>query len=301
MRHDPYVILGVKRDASQKEIQRAFRTLAKKHHPDLNPGDQRAEELFKEISAAHQILGDEDKRARFDRGEIDISGAESARYQQHREYAGAAGASPFGHGSQSAPFGFDDIFASFMSRRAGGSGFSESGADIRYSLDISFLDAINGTTANISLGPGSALDIKIPAGTRDGQVLRLRGKGAKAAGRGRNGDALIEIRVRDHAFFTRDGDDIHVEVPISIKEAVLGGRIKVPTPGGYVYLTLKPRTNSGTVLRLKGKGAAKSGGGQGDLLVTVQIVLPDKVDAELTDFLETWSGGDSDPRRNLTL
>jgi DnaJ-class molecular chaperone len=303
MRQDPYEILGVKRDASQKDIQGAFRKLAKKYHPDLNHGNKQAEDLFKEASAAHEILGDEDKRARFDRGEIDISGAERAPFQRHRQHAGADAGEAFNDADFSQFGSFDDIFSSFMSRRGGGgSQFHTGGADVHYTMQVSFLDAINGTKAAVSLGPGASLDVKIPAGTRDGQVLRLRGKGGKGTGRGPSGDALIEVKVKPHPFFTREGDDIRIDVPISISEAVLGGKVKVPTPGGYVSVSLKPHTNSGAVLRLKGKGVAKPGGGHGDLLVTIKIVLPERADADLTEFMETWSEGASDdPRKHLKL
>lgn len=312
MRQDPYEILGVKQDASQKDIQSAFRKLAKKYHPDLNPGDKKAEEVFKEISAANEILGDGEKRARFDRGEIDINGVERAPFQQHREYAGTNGGEAFfDEGGFSQFGGFEDIFASFMSRRGGsgpnasefgGAQFRTKGADVHYTMEVSFLDAINGTTASVSFAPGPSLDVKIPAGTRDGQVLRLRGKGGKGAAKGQDGDALIEIKVKAHPFFKRDGDDIRVEVPITIREAVLGGKIRVPTPGGYLNVNLKPNTNTGTTLRLKGKGAPSTGGNQGDLLATVKIVLPEKPDADLTALMETWdekSGGD--PRKHLNL
>jgi DnaJ-class molecular chaperone len=319
MRQDPYEILGVKQGASQKDVQSAFRKLAKKYHPDLNPGDGKAEDVFKEISAANEILGDEDKRARFDRGEIDINGVERPPFQQRREYAGADREDAFfGEGGFSQFGGFDDIFASFMSRRGGGDGpqsggfqsggFQSGGSrfggggDARYTMEIGFLDAINGTTAGVSLGTGSSLDVKIPAGTRDGQVLRLRGKGEKGAAKGRDGDALIEVRVKPHPFFKRDGDDIRVEVPITIREAVLGGKVKVPTPAGYVNLNLKPDTNTGYVLRLKGKGAPKDGAGHGDVLVSVRIVLPEKPDADLARFMETWpEDAAGDPRRHLKL
>lgn len=311
MSQDPYEILGVKRDASQKDIRNAFRKLAKKHHPDLNPGDRKAEEIFKGISAANQILGDEDKRARFDRGEIDINGVERPPFRQHRQYAGANGGEAFfDEGGFSQFGGFEDIFASFMSRRGdhpnasqfGGGQSRSKGADVHYTMEVSFLDAINGTTASVSLGPGSSLDVKIPASTRDGQVLRLRGKGGKAATKGQDGDALIEIKVKPHSFFKRDGDDIRVDVPITIREAVLGGKIRVPTPGGYLNVTLKPHTNTGTTLRLKGKGARKTGSDHGDLLATVKIVLPEKPDPELTALMEQWTGKSiEDPRKHLNL
>jgi DnaJ-class molecular chaperone len=319
MRQDPYEILGVKRDASQKDIQSAFRKLAKKHHPDLNPGDKKAEDLFKEISAANEILGDEEKRGRFDRGEIDINGTERAPFH-HREYAGAGtgeevyfdeadfarhfGGQQFGSDQFG---GFEDIFASFMSRRGGGasqfhSQAASKGADVHYKMDIDFLDAVNGTTTSVSLAPGVGLEVKIPAGTKDRQVLRLRGKGGKAPGNVPDGDALIEVRVKPHPFFVRDGDNIRIEVPITIREAVLGGKVKVPTPTGYVNLTLKPHTDSGTVLRVKGKGVAATGGTHGDLLVTTRIVLPEKPDPELNRLMESMpETAAGEPRGHLKL
>lgn len=306
MRQDPYEILGVKPDASQKEIQSAFRRLAKKFHPDLNPGDADAENHFKEASLAHEILGDDDKRARFDRGEIDINGVERAPFQGNRQYAyaGADGNDRQFHDQGFADIGgFEDIFASFMSRRGGSaSPFADRGADAHYTMEIDFLDAINGATKTVSLAPGAGLDVRIPAGTRDGQILRLRGKGTKSRDKGADGDAMIEIRVKPHPFFTRENDNIRVEIPVSIREAVLGGKVKVPTPTGYVNLSLKPDTNSGTVMRVKGKGIVKAGGGHGDLLATIKIVLPERPDADLTRLMESWpESAAGDPRKHLRL
>jgi DnaJ-class molecular chaperone len=303
MRQDPYEILGVKRDASKKDIQAAFRKLAKKYHPDLNQGDSEAESRFREASAAHEILSDEDRRGRFDRGEIDIDGNERAPFAGGRQYAhsgSADGDAYFGEGDLSRFGGFDDIFSSFMSHRGGGRQSHGRGHDIHYSMEISLLDAINGTTTTVGLGDGTTLDVKIPAGTRNGQTLRLRGKGGR--GTGGDGDALIEIRVKPHPFFTVDGDNIRVEVPASLKEAVLGDKIRVPTPGGYVNLTLKPHTDSGTTLRIRGKGMPKPGGGSGDMLVTVRIVLPVRPDAELARIMESWTPEPvDDPRKHLRL
>lgn len=317
MRQDPYEILGVKRDATQKDIQSAFRKLAKKHHPDLNPGDRKAEDLFKEASAAHEILSDEEKRQRFDRGEIDMSGQEQApRY--YREHAGAdgeewpfggaggmggmggggqGGFSGFGSGDMN---GFEDIFASFMSRRGGGGSreFRMPGGDLHFSLDVEFLDAVNGRSVPVTLSDGQSLEVRIPAGTRDGQTLRLKGKGQK--GQGGAGDALIEIRVRPHPFYNRDGDDIRLDLPITLKEAVLGGKVRVPTPSGDVNLTIKPSTSSGTVLRLKGKGVPHAKGAAGDLFVRLMIVLPEKPDETLAEAIGKWEPtADDNPRRHM--
>jgi len=302
MSRDPYEILGVKRDASQKDIQSAFRKLAKKFHPDLNPGDKKAEERFKDISAANEIIGDEDKRKRFDRGEIDINGAEQAPRNFYREYAAADGAGgPYNSGGGFADFGdADDLFSSFFTRRPGKGGFKAKGADLKFRMDIGFLDAVNGSTSSVQLPGGPALEVKIPPGTQDGQTLRLRGKGEAGLGGGTPGDALIEVHVRPHPFFVRDGDDIRLDLPISLAEAVAGGRVRVPTPTGAVYMTLKPNSNTGMTLRLKGKGASRRSGEHGDVYVTLKIVLPETPDPELAEFVRTWSrAGEHDPRRHM--
>lgn len=302
MRTDPYEILGVSRSATPKEVQSAFRKLAKKYHPDLNPGDAKAEASFKEITAAHEILGDEDKRARFDRGEIDINGAEQTpRFHRSRATADEGEAGFYGSDGFADIGGFEDIFASFMSSRRPGRGDSRGrGSDLRFSMEVAFLDAVNGATKAVTLPDGQNLDVKIPAGTRDGQTLRLRGKGSEGFGGGPAGDALIEISVKPHPFFSLDGDDIRLDLPITIAEAVLGGKVKVPTLTGSVQLTLKPHSNSGSVLRLRGKGMAKRTGGNGDMLVTLKIVLPDRPDAELSALVENWRGkNDTDPRRHM--
>jgi DnaJ-class molecular chaperone len=302
MSRDPYEILGVKRDASQKDIQSAFRKLAKKFHPDLNPGDKKAEERFKDISAANEIVGDEDKRKRFDRGEIDINGAEQAPRNFYREYASADGAGgPYNSGAGFADFGdADDLFSSFFTRRTGKGGFKSKGGNLQFRMEVDFLDAINGTASSVQLPGGPLLEVKIPPGTRHGQTLRLRGKGEVGVGGGPPGDALIEVQVRPHSYFVRDGDDIRLELPISLAEAVAGGRVRVPTPSGAVYMTLKPNSNTGMTLRLKGKGAPKSGGEHGDVYVTLKIVLPETPDAELTEFVRKWSrAAHHDPRRHM--
>lgn len=302
MSQDPYELLGVKRDASQKDIQSAFRKLAKKLHPDLNPGDRHAEERFKEISTAYEILSDEGKRGRFDRGEIDITGAERAQRSYYRDYASASGSeSPYHNSAGFADFGdADNSFANFFSRRAGGSRMRSQGQDRRFSMQVDFLEAINGTRTEIKLPDGPQLDVQIPPGTRDGQTLRLRGKGERGIAGGPPGDALIEIRVSPHRFFTRDGDDIRVELPISLGEAVLGGKVRVPTPSGPVNLTLPPHSNTGKVLRLKGKGAAIRGGGHGDVYVSLKIVLPDNADERLASLMKEWEAAHPyDPRKNM--
>jgi DnaJ-class molecular chaperone len=294
---DPYNVLGVKKDASQDEIQKAYRRLAKKLHPDLNPGNKQAEEQFKDVSVAYDLLGDTDKRARFDRGEIDASGAERPRQRYYRDFSED---NPYTSGAGFEDFAGDEDILSQIFGRGGRSNLRMRGSDAHYRLSLDLLDAINGGKRHITLPDGSALDVNIPPGTRDGQVLRLRGKGQPGIGGGPPGDALVEIDVRPHRIFTRKGDDIHVELPISLSEAVLGGKIRVPTPSGPVTMTVPKWANTGTVLRLKGKGAPRADGGRGDEFVTLRVMLPEKPDPELEKFVEQWRGAYS-PRQAMEV
>src|SRR4029077_3645801 len=285
---DPYQTLGVKKDASDKEIQKAYRRLAKKLHPDLNPGNKQAEEQFKEVSAAYDLLSDPEKRARFDRGEIDAFGAERPRQRYYRDFADAGSSSPYASNAGFADFaGMDDILSEMFGRQGRGN-VRMRGPDVHYRLALDFLDAINGGKQQLTLPDGSVLDLAIPPGTRDGQVLRLRGKGRPGVGGGPAGDALIEIEVRPHRVFTRKGDDIHLELPISLREAVLGGKVKVPTPSGEVTMAIPKWSNTGTVLRLKGQGVPRPGGTRGDEYVTLKVMLPGKPDPELEKFVAEW-------------
>jgi DnaJ-class molecular chaperone len=294
---DPYTVLGVKKDASQGEIQKAYRRLAKKLHPDLNPGNKKAEEEFKEVSAAYDLLGDADKRARFDRGEIDASGSERPQQRYYRDFA--EGASQYASDAGFADFaGTDDILSQIFGEGRGN--FRMRGRDVHYRLELDFLDAINGGKREITLPDGSALDVNIPAGTRDGQILRLRGKGRAGSRGGQPGDALVEIEIRPHRFFVRKGDDIHVDLPISLSEAVLGGKVKAPTPSGAVTMTVPKWSNTGTVLRLRGKGISRQDGSKGDEFVTLKVVLPEKPDSELEKFVAHWRGSYS-PRQAMEV
>ncbi|WP_075288936.1 DnaJ C-terminal domain-containing protein [Pararhizobium arenae] len=303
MSRNLYDVLGVKRDASQKEIQSAYRKLAKKYHPDLNPGDKAAEEKFKAASSAYALLEDEEKRGRYDRGEIDESGAETAPRHFYRDYAGNSDtAGRYENAGGFADFGgAEDIFSSFFSQR----GRSQSqgpmrGRDLHFSMEVDLLDAVNGAKRQITLPEGGSLDLNIPAGTRDGQTLRLRGKGSPGYGNGPAGDALIEIRIRPHPLFKPDGDDVRYEVPISLSEAVLGAKIRVPTLYGAVNVTIGPNSSSGKTLRLKGKGLHKRGGGHGDAYATLKIVLPAEPDPKLAAFIEEWAKGrNDDPRKSM--
>lgn len=305
MAGDPYEILGVARDATPDDIRKAYRRQAKKLHPDLNPGDKLAEHKFKELNTANDILGDAEKRGRYDRGEIDGAGDEKPQQRYYRDYAGAGadgGHNPYTNTSGFSDFEASDIFSDLFGggRGSGTGGFKAAGGDALYRLEVGFLEALNGAKRQVSFGPGTVLDITIPAGTRDGQVLRLKGKGQPGIGGGPAGDALIEISVMPHKFFVRDGDDIRLELPISIAEAVKGGKIRVPTPTGSVLATVPPWSSSGKVLRLKGRGASRRGGEKGDLYVTLTIVLPAVPDPALEKFVADWPQGTAqNPRKAM--
>ena len=291
---DPYEELGVSRSASADEIRKAFRKLAKANHPDTNPGDKAAEERFKRISAAFDILGDADKKRKFDAGEIDADGRETFR--------GAGG--PFGGGfnpsgrggfSQSDFEGvdFSDILSEMMGRgRAGGRGgfeggpFQSRGSDVRAKLEIDIEDAVQGGRKRIAFSDGRTIDVTIPKGAIDGQMLRLKGQGAP--GRAGSGDAIIELVLRPHPIFKREGDVLVMDLPVSAPDAVLGGKVEAPTPEGPVTLTVPKGSNSGSRLRLKGRGLPTGKGHRGDLFARLVVTLPDGEDPELTAFCETW-------------
>ena len=302
MAADPYQTLGVSKDASQEAIQKAYRRLAKKLHPDLNPGNKEAEEQFKEVSAANHLLSDPEKRARFDRGEIDASGAERPRQRYYRDFADAGGSNPYASNAGFEDFANADDFLSEAFGRRGQANLRMRGPDAHYRLALGFLDAVNGGKQQLTLPDGSVLDVTIPPGTRDGQILRLRGKGGPGIGGGPPGDALIEIEVRPHHVFTLKGDDIHVELPISLSEAVLGAKVKVPTPAGAVTMTVPKWSNTGTVLRLKGRGVAKPDGSRGDEYVALKVMLPEKPDPELEKFVSQWQPAEAHgPRQAMEV
>jgi DnaJ-class molecular chaperone len=289
MNQDLYAILGVKRTASNDEIRRAYRKLAKDLHPDQNKGDPKAEEQFKLVSAAFAVLGNPEKRKRYDAGEIDAMGNERAN-PFYRDYpAGEAGARGGFDGFNAGSSDFSDLFGDLFGRRGPGGAFTMRGMDFRYNLEISFLEAVNGTKKRVQFPDNETLDIQVPSGVESGQTLRLKHKGGPGAGRGEPGDALIELKVAPHPLFGRDGDNITLEVPISLHEAVLGARIEVPTIDGRVTVSVPKGASSGQILRLRGKGI-KSGrsGAQGDQLITLKIVLPVSVDGELERFMHDW-------------
>lgn len=301
---DPYQTLGVKKDATPEQIRAAYRKLAKKLHPDLNPGDKRAEEKFKELNAANDLLSDPEKRGKFDRGEIDATGAEKPQQRYYRDYANAGGpeTGPYRNASGFADFGdtsdvFADLFGGGRPGTGGHGNFRMRGSDVHYRLEVDFLDAVNGATRQVTLADGKPIDVAIPAGMRDGQALRLKGKGEPGLGGAEPGDALIEIGVRPHRFFVRDGDDIRLDLPVSLRESVLGGKVPVPTPTGPVMATVPKWSSSGKVLRLKGRGVPRRGGEKGDLYVTLRIVLPEAPDAALERAIADWEAGKTDNPR----
>ena len=285
---DPYVVLGVPREATKEQIKQAYRKLARTLHPDRDPGNPAAEERFKEVSVAYDVLSDAAKRIRYDRGEIDAGGSEIRRRPASPRPAGP-GAGPRSEGAAGrGRHPFERFF-----RQRGGSG-TVKGADVTYSLTIEAAAAATGTVERLTLTSGKTVDVKVPAGTQDGQVLRLKGQGMPGLGGGETGSAHVEIRVRAAIApipngFRQEGFDLHVDVPISLPEAVLGGKIEVDTLDGPVTLTVPEGANSGTVLRLKGKGAVRPDASRGDHLVHLTVMLPAQPDKDLTAFIRRWA------------
>ena len=307
---DPYEILGLARDVDAAAIRGAYRKLAKRHHPDLNPGDAEAAERFKRIAGANALLSDPEQRARFDRGEIDGAGDPRAPEPRYRDFAeGARGAAETsGHpagGWNRAEWG--DIFGDLFGEAGAGAGaragaaIPRRGRDEHYTLAVRFLDAVRGATNRLTLPDGRVLDVRVPAGTDENGVLRLRGRGGAGANGGASGDALIAVHIRPHPFFRREGRDIHLDLPVTLREAVGGAKVPVPTPGGVVNLAVPAGSESGRQLRLKGRGVAAAGGdaGAGDLFVTLRIAATE-ADPALAAFLAGWTPvAPVDPRRGL--
>ena len=297
MARSPYEVLGVSRSADEAEVTKAYRKLAKQYHPDLHPGDKKAEERFKEISAAHEILGDKDKRARFDRGELDEQGRE-------RGFPGAGG--PFRGGPRRGPrgaryetrtgtggpggFAFEDIVSELFGGQRGAAGrgagtASLAGEDLRLAIEVDFLDAARGGVKRVALPNGQTLDLNIPAGTDTGTTLRLKGKGMPGFDGGPTGDAYVEVKVREDGRFKRQGLDVVIEQSVPLETAVLGGKVRVATIEGEVSLSVPAGTSSGRQLRLRGKGLRDPKGSKtGDQLVRILVEVPAR-DSEL----EAWA------------
>jgi DnaJ-class molecular chaperone len=286
---DPYEVLGVAKDADIKEIKTAYRKLARVHHPDLRPGDKQAEDRFKEIAAAYDFLSDETKKAAYDRGEIDAAGVPRAERRFYRDFAeGGRGGRYTDAGDAFADFEASDLFADLF-RGARRDARRMRGADVRQKVEIDFLDAVNGAQRELILPEGRRLKVTIPPGTADGQTLRLKGQGQPSPLGGPAGDLHLELAVRPHPLFTRKDNDIHAELPVTLGEAVLGARIEVPTVDGSVSMTIPKGSNTGTRMRVRGKGAPASGGGRGDHYLTLKVILPDPPDPELARLVEAWA------------
>ena len=311
MADDPYAALGLSKTATEAEIKKAYRRIAKTDHPDLNP-DPQAAERFKKAAAAYDLLKDPEKRRRFDAGEIDASGQERQQRHYYREYAGAAD-NPYAEG---AGYGgdFSDVFSDLFGaggmrgRRQRGGGFegfagqgvNMRGQDLRFTLAVDFMTAALGGATRVTLPDGASLEVTIPEGAHDGQTIRLRGKGGEGYGDGGRGDAYLTLTVEPHPVFTRNDDDIEVTLPISLPEAVLGGKVATPTIHGTVNLTIPRGANSGQRLRLRGRGVKGSGGKAGDQQVVLRIVSPPRIDDELAAFMEEWrKSHDYDPRKGM--
>ncbi|MSP02554.1 MAG: J domain-containing protein [Acetobacteraceae bacterium] len=273
---DPYDILSLARTADDAAIKSAYRKLAKRHHPDLHPGDPNAAERFQELNAANDLLSDAEKRGRFDRGEIDAEGHENApRGPYYRDFHQPPGTSGFSE---------DDI-AAFFSRHfnARGEGVRTRGADLNYHLTLGFIEAASGTARRVQMPDGRALDVKIPAGIEDGHTIRLKGQGRAGQGGGPAGDALIEVAVAPHPYLRRAGDDVIVDLPVTLQEAVLGASVSVPTVKGHVKLTIPPGSGDGTRLRLRGRGIR-----EGHQYVELKVAMPPGEEPALADFLREW-------------
>ncbi len=300
MAKDPYSTLGVSRDASEKDIKSAYRKLAKELHPDANKDNPKAADRFSEVTRAYDLLSDKDKRAQFDRGEIDMDGNPAMGFG-FGPGGGQGGFRADGYeGFQGENVDLGDIFEGLFGGRGGmgrGGGFAgqggragrrqpaRKGANVEYRLRVSLPDAATLATQRITLADGKTIDLKLPAGVEDGTQMRLAGKGQP--GPGGNGDGLVTISLEPHAFFRRDGDNVRLDLPVTLDEAVNGGKVRVPTVEGTVMLSVPAGSSSGKVLRLKGRGFSRKDGSRGDQLVSLQIVLPEDV-AELAERLSDW-------------
>jgi DnaJ-class molecular chaperone len=319
---DPYEVLGVSKGASEADIKSAYRRLAKKLHPDANKHDPKAASRFAELNAAYEIVGDGDKRKAFDRGEIDAEG--KPRFQGFEGFGAQPGGGPGGgahfegfsfgpdgfrrSGGGGGGAGFEELLRGMFGGRAGAArqhfetedfgAATGAGQDLHASLTITLADAAKGTKTRVHLPTGKDVEVKIPAGIASGRQIRLKGQGWPSAS-GKAGDAMITINVAPHPVFKPEGSDLRLELPITLYEAALGGKVRVPTLDGAVELAIPAGTNSGRTFRLKGKGL-KAKSGAGDLLATVRIVLPERVDDEFKELMKEWRDKKPyDPREDL--
>jgi len=283
---DPYSVLGIAKSSSDADIKKAYRTLAKKLHPDINSGDEAITERFKEVSAAYALLSDKEMRARYDRGEINADGTEKGfAGGHHRQHAGAGGFSGFGGD------GFDpeEIFSSFFGQKRKARPRPARGQDKIYRINIDFLDAIKGMKRKITLENGKTLNVSIPENVKEGQQIRLKGQGSAGQAGGPAGDAKVEIHINAHPYFHSEKNDIHLDLPINLTEAVLGGKVNVPTIDGKVALSIPPGSSSGKILRLKGKGSRDpKSKTRGDQYVKLLIILPETIDQDLEKKIKSW-------------
>lgn len=300
-----YSVLGVEKQASQADIKKAYRSLAKELHPDRNKDDTRIADRFKEVSAAYSILGDANRRSRYDRGEIDENGNDKAPnfgggYNRGANGSQHARGNPFDFGEAESSFSEFFRFTGGNRGRTAHTGQGPyqasnrtKGLDISYEVTIGFEEAITGGTRRLTLNDGRNVDIKIPAGIKNGQVIRLSGQGGPGVGKAPKGDALVEVRIAKHPYYRREGNDIHLDLPISIDEAVLGGDIQVPTPRGRLTIRIPRNSSSGQRLRLKEKGVVTKSE-TGNMYVALKIMAPEKRDLELEQAIKQWSGGNGE-------
>jgi DnaJ-class molecular chaperone len=302
MSDDLYATLGVSRDASQDDIKRAYRRLAKELHPDLNPDKPDVAGRFSKVTAAYDILSDPDKRGKYDRGEIDATGQERPQYQYYRDFAEDPAAGRFyareGAGDADS---LHEILEGLFGGRGAGVRMRARGADVSYTLPVDFLEAAKGAKKRVTVGDRHTIDLTIPAGVTDRQTLRLKGQGMPGYEGGPPGDAYVEVHLQPHAYFTRKDNNVHLDLPIGLAEAVLGAKIEVPTIDGPVSMTVPKGANTGTTLRLRGRGIVDQKSRQrGDQYVRLQVVLPKKPDPELEEFARRWSEEHTyDPRADL--
>ena len=295
---DPYTVLGVSKSASEAEIKKAFRKLDKQYHPDQNRDNPKAQEKFSEVNQAYEILGDKTKRGQFDRGEIDAEGKEKFRGFEGFGGGGAGRQGGFGAGGFRQEHVDESSFADIINEMFGGAGRGQAGTkrrsaaragdDVVANATLTLEEIVKGQKIRVALPVGKTVDVTVPNGVENGQQIRLKGQGMPGAGGGRNGDALITVTIRPHSLFKPDGTDLRLDLPVTLDEAVLGAKVRVPTLEGAVALSIPPMSSGGRVMRLKGKGLPDKAGKRGDILATLKITLPEEPDADLDAVMEKW-------------